>query len=212
MYQYFGKYRSKTFSSLFYKQPEPFSRLDKQSLVHGLGATLYMPATKDNLDEIISNTLAGSVVLCLEDAIGESEQLKGIYQIQQLFLDLETNNREKIPLIFIRPRNKRQVTAILDAIGDYHKYLCGFSLPKFDSISGGEILALIDDKSKELGKPFYAMPILESNRILSLKTRYQELEALENLAIEFGLGENFQGWDKLAAKGILPHRPNASKT
>ena len=75
-----------------------------------LGATLYMPATRNDLaDVIIRNKIPGlrSLVICLEDAVSEEDIPKGLENLQAILAELAEPanilNRHKIPLVFIRP-------------------------------------------------------------------------------------------------------------
>lgn len=101
-----------------------------------LGATLYMPATRGDIADIIMNgKIPGlrSLVICLEDAISEPEVSVALRKLNQLLARLarEKSARDETdwPLIFIRPRHiamGRQLGADfnLNAVD-------GFVLPKF---------------------------------------------------------------------------------
>lgn len=101
-----------------------------------LGATLYMPATrKDIIDVILHQKIAGlrSLIICLEDAVSDndiSEALNNLAHIlQQLNISKIQQDRNNWPLLFLRPRNiemAKQLTTQLDL-----NVIDGFVLPKF---------------------------------------------------------------------------------
>ncbi|KJR48974.1 putative ATP/GTP-binding protein [Desulfosporosinus sp. I2] len=61
----------------FFKAPESFNKeTPREILSYALGATLYMPGTRETISpDIISKKNIGlaSTVFCLEDSIGDSE-------------------------------------------------------------------------------------------------------------------------------------------
>ena len=60
----------------FVKEPMEFDKYtDPEILRFCLGATLYMPATKDFSESIINNRFPGltTMVMCFEDAIAEED-------------------------------------------------------------------------------------------------------------------------------------------
>ena len=74
--RYFNYLSIEEQKSLFFMPPKMIEVTDKPSLEHALGATLYMPATRKTIaQDIIAGKLTGlmSMVLCLEDAIGDNE-------------------------------------------------------------------------------------------------------------------------------------------
>ncbi|MBD2810461.1 HpcH/HpaI aldolase/citrate lyase family protein [Xenorhabdus sp. Vera] len=105
---------------------------------HQLGATLYMPATRQNIAEIIlQNKIAGlrSLVICLEDAVSEQdipaaiENLSGVLQLLAEADRSHFGTERNHPLIFIRPRNEmmaRQLIATMNLSA-----INGLVLPKF---------------------------------------------------------------------------------
>lgn len=100
-----------------------------------LGASLYMPATRSDLWQVISRKKLenlNSVIICLEDAVNEADIPQAMTNIHQLLkhwseTQLSFNHR---PLVFIRPRHtdmlkKLSHTPHIDLID-------GFVLPKVD--------------------------------------------------------------------------------
>ncbi len=75
-----------------------------------LGATLYMPATRDDItDVILRNKMNGlrSLVICLEDAVSDKDIPHALQNLQRILSELSDTKREcqSPPLTFIRPRN-----------------------------------------------------------------------------------------------------------
>ncbi|PKG39934.1 HpcH/HpaI aldolase/citrate lyase family protein [Psychromonas sp. Urea-02u-13] len=100
---------------------------------YALGATLYVPAVKDDLLNIVTGRkypLLRSVVICLEDAISDNEVEQGLANLQQLLLALPTCLTGQRPLLFVRPRNVEMAIQIIASMP--LSQLCGFVLPKFD--------------------------------------------------------------------------------
>ncbi|MDF7681799.1 HpcH/HpaI aldolase/citrate lyase family protein [Enterobacteriaceae bacterium ESL0689] len=102
-----------------------------------LGATLYMPATRKDIAEVVlEGKIAGlrSLVVCLEDAVSDHDIPHAIQNLS-LFLQRLRNARtinadEKWPLVFIRPRHPdmgKWLTANMDLSA-----VDGFVLPKFN--------------------------------------------------------------------------------
>lgn len=107
---------------------------------YALGATLYMPATRTDItDVIINNKIPDlrSLVICLEDAVSEDDVPMAISQLSEL-LDTLVEEKQRHgsanwPLVFIRPRHQAMGQMLtthfnLSAVD-------GFVLPKFTQAS-----------------------------------------------------------------------------
>ena len=75
-----------------------------------LGATLYMPATRnDLLDVVFGDKLKGlrSIVVCLEDAVSECDVDTALLNLRLLLsaIDMRGGRPESGPLMFVRPRD-----------------------------------------------------------------------------------------------------------
>ncbi len=103
---------------------------------YGLGATLYMPATRmDIVETIVTGKIAGlrSLVICLEDAVSDEDlpfamdNLKGM--LTELASAKQADGDADWPLIFIRPRDELIGQCV---VNDYDlSAVDGFVLPKF---------------------------------------------------------------------------------
>ena len=123
--------------------------MQKELSAYGLGATMYMPATRlDIVDVIVSGKIDGlrSLVICLEDAVSEDDVPAALSNLKTMLTTLATLKRSMgnsaWPLVFIRPRNEL-IGALLVKEFDLST-VDGFVLPKFtlDSLHGWyEILA-----------------------------------------------------------------------
>lgn len=101
-----------------------------------LGATLYMPATREDIaDAVLHGKIPGlrSLVICLEDAVSEADIPDALKNLDRLLHEFSHSMRSlgknDWPLVFIRPRHAE--------LGKRLKEQCdlsavdGFVLPKF---------------------------------------------------------------------------------
>jgi citrate lyase beta subunit len=98
-----------------------------------LGATLYMPATRNDVAHVaLGHKIAGlkSMVICLEDAVAEHEVHLALSNLTIITKKLaKKNKRDHAPLIFIRPRNLQMAEKL---IAEYDlSGVDGFVFPKF---------------------------------------------------------------------------------
>lgn len=137
-----------------------------------LGATLYIPATHENLYKVIVENKyqdLKSVVICLEDSIKDTEIDIALNNLKQILNDLDTERPLKI---FIRPRNPILLRDILKMRNIYK--IDGFSLPKFDTTNIAEYLSIFRNHND-----FYFMPILETKDVFSPEKLMEIALALE---------------------------------
>ncbi|MEH7176583.1 HpcH/HpaI aldolase/citrate lyase family protein [Neobacillus vireti] len=188
--KFFTYFYENELESLFFQKPKDFSKFsDRELLSFGLGATLYMPATRPNIhQDILSKKHEGltSLVIDLEDAVGDIE-LKNAEELlvaELLKLHSEFNKKyltiDDLPLMFIRIRNLEQLKLVKENLGSAIQLLTGVVLPKFNAESGEELLAEVLKIHRE-HKPFYAMPILESDKIIQKESRMTELMSIKHL-------------------------------
>lgn len=110
--------------------------MKKQLSAFGLGATLYMSATRLDIVETISTCkIEGlrSLVICLEDAVSEDDVPAALANLKSMMVGLKAAKQEadddSWPLIFIRPRDEA-MAAMLVTWYDMSA-ADGFVLPKF---------------------------------------------------------------------------------
>ena len=188
--RYFNYLTKEDRDTIFFKLPEPFDKETPRAiLAYALGATLYMPGTRESIaEDIISkkNTGLVSTVFCLEDSIGDAEvpfaeenlttQIKEIYKALNN-QEIESND---LPLIFIRVRTPEQILRLMEKMRDSAKIITGFVFPKFTSASYQyfEVIKSINGLSTG---PFYGMPIIESPEVIYYESRMQELMETKRL-------------------------------
>lgn len=178
---------------LFSHPPQTFGRdADTATLAAALGATLYMPATREHLARDLVRRHAQqdlmSVVVCLEDAIADHElpaaQRNATAQLRQLALDARAMGGDQDidgPLVFVRVRHPEQIGQIAAALGDEVGILSGFVLPKFTETSGTAFLDALTDARELSGRRLLAMPVIESPQMVHRETRTDELIAVQRL-------------------------------
>ncbi|EWG09675.1 HpcH/HpaI aldolase/citrate lyase family protein [Cytobacillus firmus] len=181
-------------NKMFYKKPGFFNkRSDRELLSYALGATLYMPATRPNIhQDLLSKKHAGlsSMVICLEDAIGddEVEMAENLLcsELENLSSDLVKGlcEEEDLPLIFVRIRSYDQLMRLKSRIPNGMHLLTGFVLPKFSPVEGCKILTEIKELNSH-GYCLYAMPILETKEIIQKETRLEELIGIKKVLDQY---------------------------
>jgi len=138
-----------------------------------LGATLYMPATRYDIEgAILDGKIPGlrSLVICLEDAVSETDIPRALENLRQL---LQRLSQEKLragnqdwPLVFIRPRHTEMGQWLVQNVD--LSAVDGFVLPKFTLASLPEWWAAMADTHLCL------MPTLETDDVFDV-VRMREL-------------------------------------
>lgn len=179
----------------FIKEPVEFDKhTDRELLQYCLGATLYMPGTKDIKDAILNKKFPGltSMVMCCEDAISEKDLPKAERNIIDFLefiynsLDSGKLSTKDLPLFFVRVRNLEQFKNFSKKLGATHaNVLTGFNFPKFNTDNGFRYLNLLENLNDKFNEILYGMPILEGREIAYKETRTHELMGLKNLLKPF---------------------------
>lgn len=174
----------------FVKNPIRFDKYtDRIFLQYCLGATLYMPGTKNFSDLIISGKYPGltSTVCCFEDScpaekIPEAEEncLSGLDFLSKNFD--EKFFSERMPLLFFRVRNLEQFKNFSERLKPEHiKFITGFVFPKFNSETGEKFFRHLEMLNEKFGEILYAMPIIEDKLPAFKETRHKELSAVSDM-------------------------------
>ncbi|MBD0860750.1 HpcH/HpaI aldolase/citrate lyase family protein [Gordonia sp. zg691] len=168
---------------LFHRHPESIdSSWPAHRLAVALGATLYVPATRPDLAEVIRRRRAGgviSMVIDLEDAVADDEEAQAIDHAVTALRDIAENPGRPM-LLFVRPRAADRIMPIASALGPT-SVLTGFVIPKFNSDNAHDALDAVREAGKVLGHHLWMMPVLESASVVHRETRDEELAAIASV-------------------------------
>ena len=175
----------------FVKAPVDFNKYtDRELLQYCLGATMYMPGTKDFAQAVIDKKYPGltSMVMCFEDACKEEDvpaaEINCINVLETLSTSVEEGllKYEDVPLIFFRVRSVEQFKHFSSMLKPHHiKYLCGFNFPKFNSLTAAPYMEHLVELNEKFGEIIYGMPIIEDSRVAFKETRLLELMAIKSV-------------------------------
>ncbi len=181
--RHFGHIAPEVRHRLFHQEPCEFSADSPSRLLSAaLGATLYSPATRPRLaDDIVKQTGRGvvSMVLCLEDSIGDEDVAEGEENLVRQFTDLAGRaGTGDLPLLFVRVRTPEQIPDLVRRLGPTVRLLSGFVLPKFTEERGMPFLEALATAEAVSGRRLFAMPVLESPQLLYRESRVETLEGI----------------------------------
>jgi len=173
---------SSEIEQLFSRPPVPFGRdAEREVVAAALGATLYLPATRpDLIGDLIGAREQGTVssVVCLEDSIADADVPHALDHVVDELARLDARVDEA-PLVFVRVRTAAQVQEIAERLGARADALAGFVLPKFSGSTGGEWLEQVRAGGRRLGRPLWAMPVVETAEVVHLESRTSALLGIE---------------------------------
>ncbi|OKP04302.1 HpcH/HpaI aldolase/citrate lyase family protein [Xenorhabdus eapokensis] len=147
---------------------------------HRLGATLYMPATRQDIAEIVlQNKIPDlrSLVICLEDAVSEQDIPIAIENLREVIqtlaaADISSSNIDRHrPLIFIRPRDEKMANYLVANVN--LSAIDGLVLPKFTHASLSGWWDVIN------ATHLYIMPTLESDEVFDVRKMNQLADTLK---------------------------------
>ncbi len=174
-------------AELFFKEPVDLHRDDPLDLLaHGLGATLYIPAIREELAADVLRVTArgvGSVVVCLEDAIPDSAVEYAVTHVARQLGGL--HGRDDLPMIFVRVRTPEQPAQLAGLMGGAAAVIDGFVLPKFTSGHGAEFLDAVTDLEPIVGRRLLVMPVIETPEVMYRETRLDELLGIRALLAKY---------------------------
>ncbi len=128
-----------------------------------LGATLYMPATRNDIIPIaLGQKISGlkSMVICLEDAIVKEEIHFALSNVKAITATLAKKEKQAaLPMVFIRPRNLQMAQKLIQTLD--LSGINGFVLPKFTLKSLPEWEEII------LSTHLNCMPTLETKDVFN---------------------------------------------
>ncbi len=140
-----------------------------------LGATLYMPATRQDLWQVVNGEKypeLRSLVVCLEDAVAEHDIHFARQQLKALLLRLRNDKRlPNHPMLFVRPRHLEMAKEL----AEWHDIdlIHGMVLPKFG-------LDNLTDWHKALPPALQVMPTLESAQTFDMSAMRELRQALQS--------------------------------
>ncbi|MFB6439823.1 HpcH/HpaI aldolase/citrate lyase family protein [Streptomyces sp. NPDC056411] len=182
--RHFGYLPPDTRKALFHQEPAEFTAdSPARMLAVALGATLYSPATRPRLAaDVLKQAARGvmSMVLCLEDSIGDADVEAGEENlVRQLgLLDTAAQEGADLPLLFVRVRAPGQIPDLVRRMGPAVHRLSGFVLPKFTEERGIPFLEALTAAEAASDRRLFAMPVLESPELLHLESRVETLEGI----------------------------------
>ncbi|WP_406460162.1 HpcH/HpaI aldolase/citrate lyase family protein [Streptomyces sp. NBC_01622] len=180
--RHFGHIAPEVRQRLFFQEPCEFDAdSPARLLAAALGATLYSPATRPRLaDDIVK--LAGrgvvSMVLCLEDSIGDEDVPAAEENLVQQFTELAARPDAELPLLFVRVRVPEQIPDLVRRMGPAVRLLSGFVMPKFTEERGMPFLEALAAAEVSSGHRLFGMPVLESPELLYRESRVETLEGI----------------------------------
>lgn len=192
--RYFNYLSAAEQKNIFFLAPQAITVDNQHLLEHALGATLYMPATRQTIArDIIGGKLKGltSMVLCLEDAIGDNEvstaEKSLVDHLRQMALAVIQGDitMADIPLIFIRVRSAVQMEQIAELLEENISLLTGFVFPKFTIENGNKYFESLVEVNRYRKNPIYGMPILESPQVIYVENRHNSLLEIKKLLDQY---------------------------
>ena len=180
--RHFGHIAPEVRQRLFHREPCAFDADSPARLLSAaLGATLYSPATRPRLaDDIVKQTGRGvvSMVLCLEDSIGDEDVAAGEENLVRQFADLAAREDVELPLLFIRVRTPEQIPDLVQRLGGTVRLLSGFVFPKFTEERGIPFLEALAVAEQASGRRLFGMPVLETPELMYRESRVDALEGI----------------------------------
>lgn len=171
--------------------PESFDKYTPRELLqYCLGATMYMPGTKDFTPKILNGSMPGltSIVLCFEDACPENQVEAAERNVHSLLdkvtdaIDRGEVDVDRVPLIFVRIRNLEQFRHFASGLTKHQlRSLCGINFPKFNAYNGYEYFAYLKDLNDRFGEVLYGMPIIEDPEVAYKETRLNQLLGVKRI-------------------------------
>ncbi|WP_139981263.1 HpcH/HpaI aldolase/citrate lyase family protein [Nocardioides litoris] len=170
-------------AELFHVEPAEISReAPLELLAHGLGATLYIPATREELAADVLRVAGrgvSSCVVCLEDSIPDGAVEFAVTHVADQLARLR--GRDDLPLLFVRVRSADQPARLAGLMGEAADVIDGFVLPKFSTERGPEFLDAVSDVETTVGRRVLVMPVVETPEVMYRETRVEELLGMRAL-------------------------------
>lgn len=179
----------------FVIEPEEFDKYTERNILqYCLGATMYMPGTKDFSDKIIEKSMPGltTIVMCFEDACPEEDVERAEENVCDLLdkiADAVENGKitkKEVPLIFCRIRNLDQFKQFSHKLNKERvRFLTGINFPKFNSKNGRLYLDYLSDLNTRFNDILYGMPIIEDAEVAYRESRFKELLIIKDILDDY---------------------------
>ena len=148
-----------------------------------LGATLFIPASHQNLHSIVSGnkySALKSLVIDFEDGLQEDAFVSAMQSVEAIFEGISATS----PLVFLRAKNSKHLKELLKI--ENIQNVNGFVLAKFSLSNADEYLNILKDRE------FLIMPSIEGEELFShekLHTLKEKIVANKQkvLLVRFGL-------------------------
>ncbi|GAB7191277.1 HpcH/HpaI aldolase/citrate lyase family protein [Kineococcus sp. NUM-3379] len=172
-------------AQLFHRDPHPVTHSSPvPELAWALGATLYCPATRPELAADLGRLAARgllSAVACLEDAVPDARlaeaETRLVEQLRRHHRDVADGLAAPL-MLFVRVRTPEQLCSVVERLGEDAAGVAGFVLPKFGAPGQAEperFLGAVVEARSALGRPLWAMPVVETADVLHRETRLEAL-------------------------------------
>ena len=179
-------------SNKFLIEPKKVDKYtDKDILKYSIGTNLYTNGFKNFYKKIVDGEFLnlGSISICFEDATREEDL--GICEenvrvmLEGLKIWKEKNPNAYVPLLFVRIRNLEQFKSFTkNTKKEYLKLITGFIFPKFNSENGRGYFEYLTELINDTNEVFYAMPIIEDEKVIYKESRIDELIKIKNIIDE----------------------------
>lgn len=166
---------------------------------YALGATLYMPATRDDLlDVVFRDKLPSlrSLVICLEDAVAEIDVETALKNLTRLLTAITRRGGrlKEGPLVFVRPRDARMAAVLND--WPLIEHVDGFVVPKLT-------LGNLEEWRRAVPNPrLCLMPTLETSEVFNPGAMMALAEAMRASLADRIIALRIGGNDLLGGLGL----------
>lgn len=179
----------------FVKEPIEFDKYTKRDLLqYCLGATMYMPGTKDFAKIIIEKKYPGltSMVMCFEDACKEEDvpaAEDNSYKLLNYLSDEMEAGRlsyKDLPLIIFRVRSVEQFKHWASKLTSQQvRLIAAINFPKFNSSNAENYYSYLRELNDKFGEIIYGMPIIEDRTVAYKESRIQELLGIKKVCDKY---------------------------
>ncbi|MCU1734126.1 MULTISPECIES: HpcH/HpaI aldolase/citrate lyase family protein [unclassified Pseudomonas] len=164
-----------------------------------LGATLYMPATRGDMLEVVFGAKfpeLRSLVVCLEDAVSSIDVESALENLKTLLLAINAcgGRPEHGPLLFVRPRDAAMAAILND--WPLMKHVDGFVVPKLTLLS-------LPAWEQAISNPdLYLMPTLETADVFNPGAMVELGQALKSSLNQRIIALRIGGNDLMGCLGL----------